>query len=298
MGRVELEQGSQDWLDYRLTGVGASECSAVMGNNPWKSAFRLWQEIMGEVGPPPTNDAMARGIRLEPEARSLYNLTYGHKMQPACYECDELPFIRASLDGISKDGKRALEIKCPGLNTFEKISDTMEVPSYYLDNCQQQILCSNVDALDFYVYFPGKEPLLIEVLPNEEHISMIIEKVTEFWGWVLAKEWPGVRPDYSLLIDDPVAQPVFSEYLSLLHKRNELTCRIKAVDEAMKELKPKVLDFSDSGPCHGFGLKIVERSRKGNVNYEKLCKERGITDSEKESYRKGETHWLEIKELS
>lgn len=295
MSKVDLTQNTPEWHAWRATGLGASLCSAIMGNNPWRSKFRTWQELVGEVPVFKGNAATERGHRLEPHARSLYNIAYGHYSQPACYVYDELPFILASLDGISRNGKRVLEVKCPGWKTFAKIRETREIPAYYRDNCQQQLLCSNADVLDFFVYYPGEEHISIEVFPDESRMVEIVETLSEFWKWVINKEWPGERPDESVLIDDPEAEPIFTKYRELLDERDKLKADLQDINYKLDLYKQQVLDFSDSGNCHGYGLKIVEKGRKGFVDYESLLKSHNISAEEKEKFRKADCYWLEIK---
>jgi hypothetical protein len=39
--QVHLKQGSQEWLEWRHDGIGASDAAVIMGENPWKDAEAL-----------------------------------------------------------------------------------------------------------------------------------------------------------------------------------------------------------------------------------------------------------------
>jgi hypothetical protein len=54
---------------------------------------------------------MTRGKDLEVEARAAYIKEVGKTVKPACVENIKNPWLRASLDGISNDGKTILEIR-------------------------------------------------------------------------------------------------------------------------------------------------------------------------------------------
>src|ERR1700743_3251665 len=111
---IELEQGSQEWLSWRKTVITATDCSSIMGNNPWTTAYKCWQRKVGLIEENKSNEAMERGKRLEPEARSQFTQQYGIDMTPVVVESTEYDFLGASLDGISIMGNYLLEIKCGG----------------------------------------------------------------------------------------------------------------------------------------------------------------------------------------
>ncbi len=58
-------QGSEDWHAFRENKIGGSMAPTIMGENPYSSPYRLWQEMTGrkEVFISP---AMRRGTEFEP----------------------------------------------------------------------------------------------------------------------------------------------------------------------------------------------------------------------------------------
>lgn len=46
---VEEMQDRSKWLEMRKSGIGGSEAAAIVGLNPWKSAFQLWMERQGRL---------------------------------------------------------------------------------------------------------------------------------------------------------------------------------------------------------------------------------------------------------
>lgn len=57
-----LTPGSDEWLAT----ISASKISAIVGLNPWQSAFSLWHEMKGNVPRPAAGDVQKRGHYLEP----------------------------------------------------------------------------------------------------------------------------------------------------------------------------------------------------------------------------------------
>ena len=41
---VKIQQGTREWLEWRHSGVGASDASTIMGENRFNDAVKLLQE--------------------------------------------------------------------------------------------------------------------------------------------------------------------------------------------------------------------------------------------------------------
>jgi putative phage-type endonuclease len=104
-------QGSQAWLDYRLSRIGSSDAATIAGFNPWKTPMQLYNEKINNTKTF-VNDAMKKGTKLEPVARAAYEELTGQAMFPDVVEHPNHEWMIASLDGISLDKKRVVEIKC------------------------------------------------------------------------------------------------------------------------------------------------------------------------------------------
>lgn len=178
-----FEQGSDEWLEYRLGKIMATDTPVILGSNPFKNIHELWEEKLSLKAPPSLNDAMARGQALEPEARQLACFKIGIEFEPCIYEYDEHSHMAASLDGMTELGSSILEIKCPKERTHvEAISGI--IPLYYIDQMQHQLLCTGASICYYFSYRPEyeKQPyVILEVFPNEEKHEEIIIKSKEFY---------------------------------------------------------------------------------------------------------------------
>lgn len=210
---VDHEQGSIPWLRWRHDGIGGSDTPALMGENPWRSAKALFAEksapskygsarpappkpavadlfATAPAAPPPPPDrryrsAASRGTALEPYARDLYNRHIGANLQPMCLQSIDRPWQRASLDGFCAASRRALEIKC-GDKVYAHTETTGEVPKYYIGQLQHILAVSGFDAIDFWVWLPGKTPLLLTVPRDDAYIARMTAMQAEFWTRVEA----------------------------------------------------------------------------------------------------------------
>lgn len=183
MPRVPLEQGSKEWLAYRQCHIMATAASCIMGTNPFMSALELWEEMLGLRLPITLNEAMKRGIKLEPEARELACKLIGIDFEPCVYESDKYSWQAASLDGLSACGKYILEIKCPGIKSHEMALNNI-IRGYYTTQMQHQSCVLPFPEKVFYFsYFPehNEKYKIIEVNPDYEYIEHMIQTQKEFW---------------------------------------------------------------------------------------------------------------------
>ena len=180
--KVNLKQGTREWLEWRSQGIGASDAPAIMGENPWKSPACLLQEkCLGKRTPP--NAAMARGTALEPEARKHYETKVGIRVIPACLQSRRFAWLRASVDGLATDGSTVVEIKC-GESAYRKAS-MGDVPDYYFGQLQHILAVTGLDEIDFWCYLPGRPEVHITVGRDDSYIKRMLEAEHAFWQRVI-----------------------------------------------------------------------------------------------------------------
>lgn len=291
MARVNLIQGSEEWHAWRAGGIGGSEAAACVEMTPWSSPFKLWEQKTGRKPGPDINAAMQRGIDLEPSARAAYIDFVGIEMEPACYQSDDYPFVRASLDGINSDETILLEIKCPGETTHRRILAD-DVPEYYWVQCQHNMLASGAENAHFFSYRPeleheGCDKALTIIMRDNAFINRLLEAEAALWQSVLDDTPPALLASDYAHIGDPEA----------LDKAELYKTRYRAFKEAealLAEAKDELLDCTDDGNCLIGTLRITRVVRQGSVNWKKLAKEHGIADNIQELYRGAETSYWKI----
>ena len=176
---VDIAQGTSEWLDWRNQGLGASDAPAIMGENPWKSRERLLKEKLNELSFW-QNDAMRRGIELEPEARRRYEQMTGIKVRPVCLESTQFDWLRASIDGLAHDGSSVVEIKC-GESVYRHAASKRQVPQYYLGQLQHILAVTGLPRIDFWCYLPGRPEIHICIDRDNNYIDRLIKREMEFW---------------------------------------------------------------------------------------------------------------------
>ena len=72
-----------------------------------------------------------------------------------CLQSTERPWVLASVDGISTDGRSVVEIKCWEA-VYRHASSTNQVPGYYRGQLQHILLVTRLPTLDFWGYLPER----------------------------------------------------------------------------------------------------------------------------------------------
>lgn len=177
---VDLEQGTDVWLQWRSQGIGASDAPAIMGENPWKTPAQLLQEKCGEARPFVPNAAMVRGTELEPVARRCYEDQLGIPVAPACLQSARFDWLRASVDGLALDGSAVVEIKC-GESVYSRSAASRRVPGYYFGQLQHILAVTGLPAIDFWCYLPDRPVVHLCVARDDNYIERLLDIEHAFW---------------------------------------------------------------------------------------------------------------------
>lgn len=178
------EQGSDAWFDVKRGVVSASHFSEVLNKKTGRGLYMLKvaaEKIEGITQVAYSNENMANGIDLEPEARGLYEDSFKcHVDQVGFIKRDE--WVGASPDGlIGQDG--LIEIKCVlGSTHIANIRRKKILPAH-IPQVQGQLLVTGRKWCDFvsYRYAMEKRPLyVIRVYRDEEYISELNTALEKF----------------------------------------------------------------------------------------------------------------------
>lgn len=179
----------------------ASEAAALLRCSPWtpRNPYELWQVKSGRREVPVT-PAMARGSALEATARALYETERRDLMVPYVGEGEDE--YAASLDGLSWDGARILEVKCPWKGSASDLWARARrgyVPLHYQAQVQMALMVTQADACDFAVYaWDAHRLTIIEVRHDLTMQARIRAAWDRFWPEYAAGRAPG--EDYIWLL--------------------------------------------------------------------------------------------------
>jgi putative phage-type endonuclease len=179
------DQRSEEWFALRGNMLTASDLAAALGCNFFKHPETLILEKCGLAKKFEGNEHTARGIRLEPHVRELYEKEYQKKVHEfGLLVHQEHKWLGGSPDGITEDGI-LIEIKCP-----KKISTS--VPVYYMPQIQLLLEIIGLEECDFIQYCEDKNLLkVIHVKRDREWFSKNLPIMDAFWKRVLHKRQHG-----------------------------------------------------------------------------------------------------------
>jgi predicted phage-related endonuclease len=180
-------QGSPEWAACRVGIPTASDfdCIVTMKGEPSKQRQKYLYQLAGEriTGTREEtykNGSKERGIQMEEEARKLNTHVTGREVRQVglCYP-DKDKRYGCSPDGLVGDDT-ALEIKCPSIAVHVEYLLNNKLPSDYFQQVQGQLLVTKRHHVDFVSYYPGMDPLIISVMPDDVFLKALKKELAVF----------------------------------------------------------------------------------------------------------------------
>jgi hypothetical protein len=174
---IDCVQGSPEWHKARVGIPSASNFDMIVTTTGARSKQRekYLYKLAGEfiIGTPEEtyqNAAMQRGLELESEARTLYELITGQI-------CSTTGFWLSDGFGCSPDGIVAenggFEAKCPTLAVHVGYLLDNKLPTEYFQQVQGSLLVTGREWWDFMSYYPGMKPLIVRVFPDKVFLKAL-----------------------------------------------------------------------------------------------------------------------------
>ncbi len=258
---IQLVQGSQEWLDYRLTMRNASETAAMLGVSPWMSPYQLWLLKTGR-SVTKTTAAMQHGTDMEPAARAAYEAQTGNIMQPLVLQ--DGPYS-ASLDGMDLDGELIVEIKCPYKGQTSGLwNDAVvgQVPAQYELQVQHQLLVSGAALAHLWV-FDGTQGLLLPIERDDGAMDRIRAGWDQFQTFLDSDTPPP-------LTDADTVQRSDSAWTAAAQAFAEAKRATDAADAALAKARDELVSLAQHPREQGSGVSVTRYWKAGNVDYKKV----------------------------
>lgn len=188
---------NNEWHEWRAGGITGSEAPIIMGKSPWETPEQLFKRRMGLLPPVEINFPMRRGLKLEPDARALYEQNHGIEVPARCLTSEVWEIARASFDGLNEEFGHAIEIKCPGREDhIEALCG--RIPEKYVFQLVHQMFVADLETMDYVSYNPDSfaphHHLARVVMKRDRKLeAALIAKEKEFWGYLKAKRFPGLN---------------------------------------------------------------------------------------------------------
>lgn len=246
-----------DWLKLRQSGIGGSDISAILGENPYKTAYDLYQEKVSEISETQMSEPAYWGTILEDVVAKEYAKRNEVKVQRVNYliRHEKHDWAIANIDRAVinkeiagnvriKDGKlttdKLLEVKTASEYVKKNWGDehTDQVPDHYNLQCQWYMGITGVHHCDLALLLGGNKYRQYSIDFDPELFEMMIKTASDFWhNHVLAKVEPTPTtlanakrkyaksdPDSTLDIafDDDDSIAIIDKYLELKDQQKQL----------------------------------------------------------------------------
>ncbi|MFN5096726.1 MAG: lambda-exonuclease family protein [Limnohabitans sp.] len=276
MKEIVLEQGTPAWLAWRegaafddLNGVHhqalngpritATAASVCGGRSPFATPHELWGEMMGYRRRQTATFAMQRGTDLEPKARKAYTEIVGEDYEAICVESSQTPWIAASLDGVDLLRTRGVEIKCPMSARVHDMAMLGEVPPYYFDQIQWQLLATDnqLKEIDYYSFAPQ--------IGVASPITVAVD---------LARQAELLEAAQKLRLAVMTRVPLSGSEFEIAAKAFlVLNRRYKAIEDELNAAKERVKELAGGKPTQGGGVMVTVSNGEGRTSWEKVALE-------------------------
>lgn len=256
--RIELIQGSPEWLEFRRAHIGASDAPVIMGTSPFKNLHQLWLEKQG-LWEPHINSAMRHGIENEETARCLVEKELGFSLQPSVFAGFPHSWMAASLDGWNEEEQAILEIKCPvSEKSYLALLEGEGVPDYYQPQLDHQMLVMGLQSAFFAIWWNGS--VHIKKVSLSDRANELVQREADFWQRVLDLDEPEETVIEYEKSDDAEALALAAEFQ--LVKDSILRMQRRA-----EELKSALIKKASSSAMDFGGVKLRQCAMKGRVDY-------------------------------
>lgn len=275
---MQLKQNTPEWLEFRKSHIGASDAPVIMQVSPFKTPLQLYEDKLDLVPKQQMNAAMQRGHDLEPEALKAFEAETGILMMPRIVVSKKIPYMMASVDGMSLDDSAIVEIKCPGAADHITALAGM-VPEHYYPQLQHQMFVCDLDEAYYFSYRPDSHKL-ITVPRDNDYIEKMLLAEAEFYKCLQTKTPPKITDkDYVSMHGEEWAN-LCDEYKSLQN-----------LEERKEKVKARLLELSGHRNAKGCGVKISKYMQKGRVDYSAIP---ALKDLDLETFRKPEIECFKV----
>lgn len=179
---AEPDYTRAEWLEWRRTGIGASEAAAIVGLSPWASPLSVWLDKTTATPARRSSEAMRWGNFLEEAVCRAFaeerDATVSHR--GARVRSREFPWMIATLDALAIVDGQLVVLEAKTSNGRDGAWDD-GVPEQYQVQVQHQLAVTGLGAAYVAVLLGGQDFSIHAVERDEEAIAAITEVERKFW---------------------------------------------------------------------------------------------------------------------
>lgn len=272
-----------EWLSLRKQYIGGSDAAAVIGLNPYRSAYSLWAEKTGRIEGFGGNLATQVGAYLEELVAKLFEERTGKRVRRAnqSFINDEYPWAIANIDRELIGEDAGLEIKTTDSLNLKKFKDG-EYPSVYYVQCVHYMAVTGKKRWYLAVLIGNKDFRIFTIERDEAEIAALMNAERTFWNNVINDTPP--PPDGSQATSDALASiydKSTDETVDLMSYGSDLDCycmlgkRIGELKAERDEVANKIKQYmTDAGTGYAERYKVSWKAQdKPSFDHKRFAKE-------------------------
>ena len=231
----------EEWLKARKKGIGGSDAAAIIGLNPYSTAYSVWADKLDLVPPKQDSEAMRQGRDFEDIVAHRFMEATGKKVRRknSIIRNPEYPFAHATVDRLVVGENAGLECKTTSSLNLKKFRDGEYHDTYYCQ-CVHYMAVTGADRWYLAVLVLGKEFLWYTIERNQDEIDALMAEEKYFWEtYVEQKKQPpvdGYKPTTEA-INTIYKDAISNETPVDLFGRESLFENLANVKAQIKELK-------------------------------------------------------------
>lgn len=242
-------QDKEEWLSIRRGFIGGSDAGAVVGLNPYKSAYTLWAEKTGQVPEFEGNLTTEVGSYLEDLVAQLFMSQAGKavRRKNRVLVNEDYPWACADVDRMVVGEKAFLECKTTNSPVAVKKFKNGEYPEAWYCQMIHYLAVTGLEKAYLAVLIECREFKIFELQRDEEEIKALMKAEKEFWKRVQKKIPPATDSMASTSTTLSTIYPQSNdETIILFSYENELSqymalnAQIKALEAQKDEIANKV----------------------------------------------------------
>jgi len=185
------ELSHDEWLKQRTSGIGGSDCSAILGMNPYMSPFDVYANKLNLIPDKPDNEAMRQGRDLEAYVAERFCEATGKKVRRrnAILHHPEYPWMLGNVDRLVIGEQAGMEAKTTSILNRSQFR-AGEYPDNYYVQCMHYLAVTGLQKWYLAVLVLNKGFHIFEIDRDEEEIKSLIEAEKYFWEYHVQKQIP------------------------------------------------------------------------------------------------------------
>lgn len=267
-----------EWLKARRNGVGGSDASAILGLNPWQSAYATYLSKIGQLPDKEDTEAMRQGRDLEDYVARRFMEKTGKKVQKCNFMIQNpaYPWALANIDRRVVGENAGLECKTTSTLDLKQFRG-VEFPEKYYVQCVHYLAVTGAQLWYLAVLVLGKEFHVYTLERDESEIAALMEAEAEFWERVenhIPPELDGNAAtlealEWQYTPSDPTIRADLTGCATELAILEACREQIKALEEKERSAKARIMNAMGRAEYGDYGRYSVSWKSQTRKTFEK-----------------------------